>query len=126
MIDQTVLTYTANKILAKSAIYVMAILLFLPCTIKQEIKQVLDVPVSQMERFEKPGKTAICQSVTVDEVRTVFESNAENDSKSFTDASSLASRPQIYYKSSSDAHPLREKPFTSPIPIFVLYERYLI
>ena len=126
MIDRTILTYHVNKIVAKSAIYVMAILLCLPCTIKQEIKQVLDVPVSQLEQFVKPGKTAICQSVTVDQVRTVFESNAEDDSKQFTDVSSLTSRPQTNDKLSHEAYPSRDKPFTSPIPIFVLHERYLI
>ena len=126
MTDQTDLTYHFNKILAKSAIYVMAILLCLPCALKQEIKHVLDVPASQLERFEKPEKAAICVSMTVDEVRSTFGSNVENESIYFTKASSFIPRPQIYQKASHDTYPTRGKPFFSPIPIFVLHERYLI
>lgn len=102
----------------------MTVLTCLPCSIKREIKQALNVPVSQLKHSEKPNNVATCQTFTKEEKRKISVSCQQNNlhkNDYYLDRAS--------YKSSNLQYnnlPLSTTKFAVPIPIYILHEKYLI
>lgn len=114
-----------RHIIAKTAIILMTVMICLPCTVKQEIKQALDVPISQLERFDKQTKAAVCQSITIDETRKGSDVNHENESTKYIGELQSPPIPSIYTVLHNSL-PQSHLEYSTPVPIFVLHEQYLI
>lgn len=100
-------------------------LIVLPCTIKQDIKQSLNIPI-QEERFEKPDKNATCASVKqdLDEITAPTFSTDQEISTADTDFHHASVHSLISRYHNAVIYP-REVP-TSPVPLFILHEVYRI
>lgn len=110
-----------RHILTKFIIIALMAVICLPCPIRQEIKQVLDIPVEQSDQLENLEKTAICQSVTIDENWHTSDQQTEVG----CDAEKI---PHIDVRIASDVGsiPLLSHPPVTPVPIYILHEQYLI
>lgn len=114
-----------KQILSRAILLVMVVLLFLPCTVKQEIKQALDIPVSTSERFEKPGRTAVCHTVILKEVRPSTAQHQDTPgSTGITSSSPLL--PVPFYATTTSFGDILSTTRTTPVPIYILQEQYLI
>lgn len=114
-----------KQILSRAILLAMMVLLILPCTVKQEIKQALDIPVSPSERFEKPGRSAICHTVTLEEVRL---STGQHQEAPVSTGSTLPSQwpPVPFYGTTTSFGNISSTTWTTPVPIYILHEQYLI
>src|SRR5690606_22501947 len=55
-----------GHIFTKTIIILMTVFVWLPCSVKREIKQALNVPVAPIEHSQKTNKTVICHTFTKD------------------------------------------------------------
>lgn len=110
-----------RHIFPHTIIALMMVLFCLPCPVRQNIKQALDLPI---ERFEKPEKTTICQSTTVDVFLNVIDESLEKVITGDEISSSSIVKPVTFHHHSKITHWTRKR-FVS-VPIFLLHEQYLI
>lgn len=101
----------------------MLVLLCLPCTVKQNIKQAFDIPVSQIERSEKPEKAGICQTVTIDASRKAFDLNPQKVMPGDV-VTSLHHTALLFH--TPPTKNLWDKQLFTSIPIYLLYDEFLI
>lgn len=116
--------FTRNNILTKTALFLLVILIVLPCTVKQEFKKALDVPIQQ-ERFEKPDKNVVCQNITIDETRKTAEIAIDGEH----DPADFETKEHVFPFFPKDDIQLigqAPTPAPAPVPLFILHERYLI
>lgn len=106
----------------KALLFLVAFLVSVPCSVKREIKQAFNVPVSNVEHSEKPNKTVVCQVTVKETVQTASADRLKKDLKKqhfgvFTTAVSTDKRKST---------PVAQRTRHSSVPIYILHEQYLI
>jgi hypothetical protein len=102
----------------------MMLLLCLPCSVKQEVKLALDIPISNLESNAKPNQLVACQNFPQDVGQTYSIPFQKKEIQSL-DYTSF-----IYFKLSTVSY--RYEAYTSKnnisstVPIYILHEQYLI
>jgi hypothetical protein len=113
-----------RHIFSKSILVLMMLLLCLPCSVKQEVKLALDIPISNLDSSAKPNQLVTCQNLTQDVSQTYsipFQKKEIQslDYTSFIDFQlSTVSYRYEAYTSKND--------IPSTVPIYILHEQYLI
>lgn len=102
----------------------MTFLVSLPCVVKKDFKQALNISVSDLEKKEKPNNTLFCPSFsTTESIKNLVSSQKKSLQKFddyFTEISYLSEISYFHF------HPFADFDFTAAVPIYVLYEQYLI
>ncbi len=94
----------------------------LPCSVKREIKQALNIPVSHSE---KPNQTIVCTAFVQEENRGISVSSQKKElKKKQLRATGFAFLETSVLHQSVFAFPGINRP--SPVPIYILHEQYLI
>lgn len=111
-----------RQICIRLSILLMALLLGMPCSVKRNIKQLLDVPLS--EATSMGHSTAPCTNVcTENSIKKVVDAGKKKH-KPDTSGLKTNSSQEIVLHSLSTA-PI-EGGIIHPIPIYILHEQYLI
>lgn len=113
-----------RPIFAKVIIFLMTFLLGLPCAVKKDLKQVLNIAVSDLQQTEKPNKSIICPSYSVTEGTRNSVSHQKKEVKRFDcDFSGIIYLSEV---SDCDRTPFSNVHFVTAIPLYILHEQYLI
>src|SRR5690606_20245956 len=112
--------YINQHIIYRTIIIALVMCLALPCSAKQDIKKVLNIPT--FENVEKPNKTTTCQTLAEKSTQKTSLSFQKKMMKNnffviFLLVHNTRKLPNIKYK---------EKAFFSLVPIYILHEQYLI
>ncbi len=102
----------------------MIVFVCLPCSVKREIKQVLNVPVAPLEHSQKPNKTVICHTFAKEENQKVSVSCQQKDVQKYHDTFGFT-----FYQTNLLQHNIfafSESKISAPVPIYILHEQYLI
>lgn len=113
-----------RHIFSKSIIVLMMLLLCLPCSLKQDVKLALDIPISNLESNAKPNQLVTCQNLTQDVGQSYsipFQKKEIQglDYSCFIDFQlpTVSHRYEVYFSKNN---------ISSTIPIYILNEQYLI
>lgn len=108
--------------LTKSLILLIMVFVAIPCTLKREFKQGLNIPLITWEESDRSTKNVACQSVTGEKLR--------KNSTSFQLKNVCFKHPQInviqgfaLIEKSAIVH---EAPGYKTVPLHILHEQYLI
>lgn len=94
----------------------------LPCSVKREIKQALNIPVSHSE---KPNQAIVCATFIQEENRSISISGKKKD----VEKQHLQASGFVFRETTALHHPAFPFPginHPSPVPIYILHEQYLI
>ncbi len=100
----------------------LAILISLPCSVKQDIKQLLGIPVNASVQVEKSSNT-ICVYTSVQSKKNEKKRQQFNVKDIFKQTSSFFSIPTdlaLYHSTGSDPSSF------SSVPIFLIYRKLII
>jgi hypothetical protein len=107
---------------SKAVVILMLFFVCLPCSIKREIKQVLNISVADLSDAPKPNESAICEVFT----GAIAQKNAVSNQKK---------QQQAYHHHSFSPFQLSTDQYSSSVsenevfiqpPIYILHEQYLI
>lgn len=102
----------------------MTFLVGLPCVAKKELKQVLNISVTDLEPKEKPNKSSICQEFSAKKGYSDFISSRKKEIKKFNyNFGSVQNPPEV---SHSKFSPFEDIHIAASVPIYILHEQYLI
>lgn len=113
-----------RHIFIKAAIILMAFSICLPCSVKREIKQILDIPVSNLANTTKPNKTLVCQVFLKEITKKVSVSYQKKTPQKHPFNSFVAFFQNNIFK--QHAVSFVEIQIATPVPIYILHEQYLI
>ncbi len=108
----------------KVIVFLLAALVCLPCTVKREIKQAFDIPVAQLNFFEKANKATLCPMGVQD--------NSSKISIAATKKLAASHYPTIAGNFCREKYlsclmpPGQREQKTDIVPIYILHEQYLI
>jgi len=105
-------------------IILMVFCLCLPCTVKREIKQVLNIPAALAEHSEKPDKTGACPSFTKRKKQTKTFSYLKKDTQIYPYGFGFSFSQAAVLQLNVFLYPKIKKP--SSVLIYILHEQYLI
>lgn len=108
----------------KVIVILMTFMVGLPCAVKKDFKEVLNIPVSDLGQAEKPNKSVVCSSFSKTESNNNSVSCKKKEVQKFNYKSgSIQYSSEISYFIFS---PFADVEFTASIPIYILHEQYLI
>lgn len=110
--------------ITKAIIILMTVFVWMPCTVKSEIKQAFDIPYSAVENSSKPNKTAVCQSYTNEENRRLSVSSFQKNLQRLQEFSVVALQPNATLQHNYVT--VSGKDIFLSVPIYILHEQYLI
>jgi|SRR5690554_1595961 len=105
-----------QNITFRSLIVILMISLTVPCSAKQDIKKVLNIPA--YENVEKPNKTTTCQTVTEKSSQKTSVVQKKITQQDFFQAFYPSLTKKLSYL------PIAERTLSSTVPIYILHEQY--
>ncbi|MFH6967195.1 hypothetical protein [Flavobacterium sp. FlaQc-28] len=111
-------------IFTNAIIILMMVFVCLPCSVKREVKQALNIPVASLEHSEKPNKTIVCHTFTKGKTQKVSVSCQNKDIQKPYYTFDFA-----FYQNNLLQHnrlPFSETNLSALVPIYILHEQYLI
>lgn len=119
-----VLKIDIRHIFSKTIIMLMMFFLFLPCSVKREVKNGLNIPVASLESPVKNNKTTHCQTFTKKSAPRVSVTCQQIDLQKHLHNCFLAfHQVDIFH---ADTAGLADSEIFTPVPIYILLEHYLI
>ncbi len=113
-----------RAIFTKIIIILMTFFVCLPCSAKNEIKQILDISFPHLENSEKPNKNSVCQTFTKTEKTKLSASNIK---KSITNWNyNFGLNVDLHKTLQHNFSPFLNIEIASVVPIYILHEQYLI
>lgn len=110
-----------RHIFTNAIIILMTVFVCLPCSVKREIKQALDIPVAHLD---KPNKTIVCFSFTkADTQKSSVSCHKKDTPKIDYNYSFTFFSFSILKHSASSFSEIR---LVASVPIYILHEQYLI
>lgn len=103
---------------------VMIVLLCLPCSIKREFKQALNIPVAPIEHAQKTNKTAVCNTIATIEKQHHTVSSKQKRLPKLTPHLEFVLTPANLIQ--FNVFTFSESKSSSAVPIYILHEQYLI
>jgi hypothetical protein len=113
-----------GHIFKKTIIILMTVFLCLPCSVKREIKQALNVPVAPLEHSQKTNKAVICHTFTNDGNQKLSVSPQQKDVQKPNHIFDFAFQQTNLLQ--HHIFTFSEIKFSAPVPIYILHEQYLI
>jgi hypothetical protein len=113
-----------RHIFTKTIIILMTIFVSLPCTVKREVKQALNIPLSSLEHSQKPNKAIVCQNFTKDKNQNLSVSYHKKNILKSHDSNPFALQQIQQLK--HDSFLFSKTKINAPVPIYILHEQYLI
>lgn len=111
-----------NSIFTNAIIFLMALFVVLPCSLKQQLKQ--RVLISDVQHTVKPNANRTCQSFTKEKSRKNYDLNQKKELVKYSYNFNL---PLFaVYKLPQNRFPFSEVKFAPTVPIYLLHEQYLI
>lgn len=105
-------------------IILMTFLVSLPCVVKKDFKQALNISVSDLEQAEKPNKSIVCTSFSKTESHNKSVSFQKKEVQKFDyDFGGVQNSSEV---SHFNFHPFADIQITSSVPIYILHQQYLI
>lgn len=113
-----------RHIFTNAIIMLMAVFVCLPCSVKREIKQAFDIPVTHSEHSEQPNKAIVCLTFTKKENQKVSISYQKKVLPKHHYKFGFA-----FYQTDVSLHtifPHAEIKIPASVPIYILHEQYRI
>ncbi|QHC86192.1 hypothetical protein AS589_16045 [Empedobacter brevis] len=108
----------------KVIVILMTFMVGLPCAVKKDFKEVLNIPVSDLGQAEKPNKSVVCSSFSKTESNNNSVSYKKKEIQKFDyKFGRIQYSSEVLYFIFS---PFEDVEFTASIPIYILHEQYLI
>lgn len=114
----------AETIFTRITILLMAALLCLPCSAKQDLKQALDIPIASWDSSHKPNKTVVCQTLPEHRTQTSTVNRFQKHSNYRKPCRFLNFYRNELSRNRLAGYPKPKRP--SPVAIHKLHEQYLI
>lgn len=113
-----------GHIFTKTIIILMTVFVCLPCSVKREIKQALNVPVAPIEPSQKTNKTVICHTFTKDGNKKKSVSAQQKDVLKPNNTFDFYFQQTLLFQ--HNIFKFSESKFSAAVPIYILHEQYLI
>lgn len=114
----------SRPIFTKAIIILMTFLVGLPCAVKKDFKEVLNISVSDLGQTEKPNKSIVCPSFSKTENNYNSVSFQKKEVRKFDyNFGRISYLSEVYH---INFHPFADLQIAASVPIYILYEQYLI
>lgn len=110
-------------IFTKVIVILMTFLLGLPCAVKKDFKQVLNIAILDLEQNEKPNRAIVCEFFSKKgnySIPVSFQKGIQKFNYHFG---------AVKYSSEAshfNSHPFADLQIVASVPIYILHEQYLI
>lgn len=105
-------------------VILMTFLVGLPCAVKQDFKEVLNIAVSDLTQNEKPNKSIVCPSFSKTENKNHSVSFQKKEVQKFDyNFGGIQHSSDVSY---FNFHPFADIQIATSVPIYILHEQYLI
>lgn len=111
-----------RHIFSKAIVILMLFFVCLPCSIKREIKQVLNISVADLGDAPKPNESAICEVYT----RAMVQKNAVSFQKKNQQAYQYNYCSTFQLSTDQHQTSFSKNEVFIQVPIYILHEQYLI
>lgn len=102
----------------------MTFLVGLPCAVKKDFKEVLNIAVSDLKQNEKPNKSIVCPSFSKTESNNHSISFQKKEIQKFDyNFGGIQYSSEVSY---FNFPPFADIQITASVPIYILHEQYLI
>ena len=113
-----------RPIFTKVIILLMTFLVGLPCAVKKDFKEVLNISVSDLGQTEKPNKSIVCPGFSKTENNNNSVSFKKKEVQKFDcNFGIIHYSSEIYH---FNFHPFADLQIAASVPIYILHEQYLI
>ena len=116
---------TSNRAIFTQVIVILMIFLMgLPCAVKKDFKEVLNIAVSDLKQNEKPNKSIVCPSFSKTENNNNSISFQKREVQKFD--YNFGGIQHSCEVSHVNFHPFADLQIAASVPIYILHEQYLI
>lgn len=113
-----------RPIFTKVIVILMTFLVGLPCAVKKDFKEVLNISISDLGQTEKPNKSIVCPGFSKTENNNNSVSFQKKELKKFNyNFGKVQYSSEVSY---FNFHPFADLQIAASVPIYILYEQYLI